>query len=158
MASYLADDCVYEDLLLNYPFRSKAAFADALRWHPAFVLDPLGRPDREAQLADAALPPALRKLGDPRPQVNFVVDKVAASPSGDVGVEWHVEWGDSSDAFPLGRGLSFCEVDVATGKITRVVDIAEAPWRLVGLILTPAIRFGEWAIRGLLGKGWGEAR
>ncbi len=54
-----------------------------------------------------------------------------------VGVEWHVEIG--STPFPLGRGLSQATIDPSTGKITRVVDIAEAPWRVIGLLLTPLL-------------------
>ena len=54
-----------------------------------------------------------------------------------VGVEWHVEVGGG--AFPLGRGLSQAKVDLETGLITRVVDIAEAPWRVVGILLLPFI-------------------
>ena len=42
-------------------------------------------------------------------------------------------------ACPLSRGLSHANVDTASGKITRVVDIAEAPWRVVGLLLAPLV-------------------
>ena len=51
------------------------------------------------------------------------VDSIAEG-SDTVGVEWHVQCGDA--AFPLGRGLSQARVCTRTGKIERVVDIAEA--------------------------------
>jgi len=71
------------------------------------------------------------------PELRLVVDSVAEGTDA-VGVEWHVEVGEGTP-FPLGRGLSQAKIDVATGKITRVVDIAEAPWRVIGLLLTPVV-------------------
>ena len=44
-----------------------------------------------------------------------------------------------SSAFPLGRGLSQAKICAETGKIVRVVDIAEGPWRVIGLIALPFI-------------------
>lgn len=120
-AAFLDDDCIYEDLLLgpNTVCRGKEAFASALRFHPAFVTS--------AIFSDI---PLTSKL----PELRLVVDSVAEGRDC-VGVEWHVEVGDS--AFPLGRGLSQAKIDERTGKITRVVDIAEAPWRVIGLLLAP---------------------
>eukprot|EP00747_Dinoflagellata_sp_TGD_P081642 gnl/TRDRNA2_/TRDRNA2_161395_c0_seq1.p1 gnl/TRDRNA2_/TRDRNA2_161395_c0~~gnl/TRDRNA2_/TRDRNA2_161395_c0_seq1.p1 ORF type:complete len:376 (-),score=75.12 gnl/TRDRNA2_/TRDRNA2_161395_c0_seq1:162-1289(-) len=132
----LADDCVYEDLLLGPATvcRGRRAFEAALRWHPAFLGTTLAR----------VLPePFARRL----PNLTLVVDSVAEDlVRGIVGVEWHVAFesvqADSkvaSTPFPLGRGLSHAKVDLATGKIERVVDIAEAPWRVVGLLVSPFI-------------------
>lgn len=99
----------YEDLLLgpNTVCRGKEAFASALRFHPAFVTS--------AIFSDIPLTSRL-------PELRLVVDSVAEGRDC-VGVEWHVEVGNN--AFPLGRGLSQAKIDVRTGKITRVVDIAE---------------------------------
>lgn len=144
-AALLADDCVYEDLLLGEATvcRGRGAFESALNFHPAFLGDTLTR----------KLPSTWKTR---IPSVNLVVDSVAEDPvRGTVGVEWHVgiqrlEEDPSlgllratSVPFPLGRGLSHATIDLATGKIKRVVDIAEAPWRVVGLLVTPFIEFGS---------------
>ena len=116
-----------QDLLLGPATmcRGRSAFEAALAWHPAFL---------GATLANA-LPPSLsRRL----PDLTLVVDSVSEDVArGTVGVEWHVELGGA--ACPLSRGLSHANVDTASGKITRVVDIAEAPWRVVGLLLAPFV-------------------
>jgi len=135
--SLLAEDCIYEDLLLGPATvcRGRKAFESALRWHPAFLADTLAR----------ALP---RSWSQRLPKLILVIDSVAEDPlRGSVGVEWHVEteryeMDDStlvritSEPFPLGRGLSHAKVNPKTGKIERVVDIAEAPWRVVGLVFS----------------------
>jgi hypothetical protein len=89
-ASFLAEDCVYEDLLLgpSTVCRGKRAFYNAIKFHPAFV---------SSQLF-AGLP-----LADRLPKLELVVDSVAEGEAA-VGVEWHVEIG--SAPFPLGRGLT----------------------------------------------------
>jgi hypothetical protein len=126
VAEFLTDDCVYEDLLLG-PYtvcRGKPAFLNALRFHPAFVSSRLL----------SGLP-----FADSLPELTLEIDSVAEGID-TVGVEWHVQvGGDSGAAFPLGRGLSQARVCKQTGKIERVVDIAEAPWRTVGLLLLPFI-------------------
>ena len=128
---YLADACVYEDLLLGPATvcRGKRAFVAALRFHPAFV---------SSNLLDA-FPFELPKL-------MLVVDSVAEGAS-TVGVEWHVEVGGAP--FPLGRALTQAEVDTATGQIVRVVDIAEAPWRIVGILLLPFISVASFLFPAL---------
>jgi len=124
VASFLTDDCVYEDLLLGPATvcRGKAAFMGALRFHPAFV---------SSSLFDR-LPFAKELL----PALTLEVDSIAEGVD-TVGVEWHVQCGET--AFPLGRGLSQARVCLQTGKIERVVDIAEAPWRVIGLLVLPFI-------------------
>jgi hypothetical protein len=96
-ASFLADDCVYEDLLLgpSTVCRGKRAFYNAIRFHPAFV---------SSQLF-SRLP-----LADRLPKLELVVDSVAEGEAA-VGVEWHVEIGEAP--FPLGRGLT--QVRTGTG-------------------------------------------
>jgi hypothetical protein len=123
--SFLTDDCVYEDLLLGPATvcRGKESFIGALSMHPAFISDRFV----------AALP---REWRTGLPGLELVVDSVADGV-GAVGVEWHVELGGS--AIPLGRGLTHAIICQRTGKISRVVDIAEAPWRTVGLALAPAV-------------------
>jgi len=123
VASFLTDDCVYEDLLLGPATvcRGKEAFMSALQFHPAFV---------SSRLFDG-LP-----FANLLPDLTLEVDSIAEGVD-TVGVEWHVQCGDS--AFPLGRGLSQASVCTETGKIRRVVDIAEAPWRVIGLMALPFI-------------------
>lgn len=123
VASFLTDDCVYEDLLLGPATvcRGKAAFLNALQYHPAFI---------SSRLLDGM--PFAHLL----PSLTLEVDSIAEGLD-TVGVEWHVQCGDF--AFPLGRGLTQARVCTATGKIERVVDIAEAPWRVIGIMLLPFI-------------------
>ena len=113
VASFLTDDCVYEDLLLGPATvcRGKEAFMNALQFHPAFV---------SSQLLEGL--PFTNLL----PPLTLEIDSVAEGAD-TVGVEWHVQVGNN--AFPLGRGLSQAKLCSETGKIERVVDIAEAPWR-----------------------------
>ena len=103
--------------------RSKDQFERALKWHPAFV-------------SSAVLSNLPEQLRDLFPKLELVVDSVAAGTT-TVGVEWHVEVGGTK--IWLGRGLTQATVSPTTGLIERVVDIAEAPWRLVGTLLAPVI-------------------
>jgi len=115
VAALLAEDVVYEDLLLGASTvcRGRDAFARALAFHPAFLAASLGLP-----------------MG----RLELVVDAVACDGAQSVGVEWHVEL--DGRAFPLSRGLSLATLNGA-GELARVVDIAEAPWRVVGLVVRP---------------------
>ena len=117
VASLLAEDVVYEDLLLGASTicRGRESFQQALAFHPAFV---------SAQ------------LGLPMGRLELVVDDVACDGRRSVGVEWHVEL--NGEAFPLSRGLSLATINEA-GELQRVVDIAEAPWRVVGLAIRPLL-------------------
>lgn len=127
--SFLTDDCVYEDLLLGPATvcRGKDAFVGALSMHPAFISDRFV----------AALPASWNV---DLPGFELVVDSIADGV-GAVGVEWHVELGGR--AIPLGRGLTHAIICQRSGKISRVVDIAEAPWRTVGIALAPAVQFAR---------------
>lgn len=127
--SFLTDDCVYEDLLLGPATvcRGKEAFVGALSMHPAFISDRFV----------AALPSSWRTG---LPGLELVVDSIADGV-GAVGVEWHVEYG--GQAIPLGRGLTHAIICQRSGKISRVVDIAEAPWRTVGIALAPAVKLAR---------------
>ena len=142
VASFLTEDCVYEDLLLGPATvcRGREAFMGALRFHPAFVSS--GLFDR--------LPFAKDLL----PDLTLEVDSIAEGVD-TVGVEWHVQVGDS--AFPLGRGLSQARVCTKTGKIERVVDIAEAPWRVIGLIALPFITLVQRAMAAFGAGSGGSA-
>jgi len=123
-SEFLTDDCLYEDLLLGPATicRGRKAFENALRLHPAFVMDYMGKNMPFLDL----------------PDLQLVVDSVAEGDLA-VGVEWHVEV--NRKPFPLGRGLSQARICSKTGKIKRVVDIAEAPWRVIGLITAPLLNF-----------------
>lgn len=137
VASFLTDDCVYEDLLLGPATvcRGKQAFMNALRFHPAFV----------SSRVFSRLP-----FADLLPALTLEVDSIAEGRD-TVGVEWHVQCGDR--AFPLGRGLSQARVCTETGKIQRVVDIAEAPWRVIGLLALPLINLVQLASRTVSSSG-----
>ena len=117
VASLLAEDVVYEDLLLGASTicRGRESFSQALAFHPAFL---------SAQ------------LGLPMGRLELVVDDVACDGERSVGVEWHVEL--NGEPFPLSRGLSLATINAA-GELERVVDIAEAPWRVVGLVVRPLL-------------------
>eukprot|EP00466_Bigelowiella_natans_P001595 jgi/Bigna1/78287/fgenesh1_pg.53_\ len=154
-SSFLTEDCLYEDLLLGPATicRGKKAFEEALRYHPAFVMGEL----------DKYLP-------FKAPDFHLVVDSVAEGEDSGrvehmnnahiqhqlcvfvfltVGVEWHVEV--NRKPFPMGRGLTQARICSRTGKICRVVDIAEvqqlieekrrAPWRVIGLFTAPLVQF-----------------
>jgi len=133
VASFLTDECVYEDLLLGPATvcRGKQAFMNALRFHPAFV----------SSRVLSGLP-----FASLLPDLTLEVDSIAEGYD-TVGVEWHVQCGDS--AFPLGRGLSQASVCKKTGKIMRVVDIAEAPWRVIGLLVIPFINVFQAVARAV---------
>jgi hypothetical protein len=141
VASFLTDDCVYEDLLLGPATvcRGKQAFMNALRFHPAFV----------SSRVFSRLP-----FADLLPALTLEVDSIAEGRD-TVGVEWHVQCGDR--AFPLGRGLSQARVCTETGKIQRVVDIAEAPWRVIGLLALPLINLVQLASRTVSSGGSGSS-
>lgn len=141
VASFLTDDCVYEDLLLGPATvcRGKQAFMNALRFHPAFV----------SSRVFSRLP-----FADLLPALTLEVDSIAEGQD-TVGVEWHVQCGDR--AFPLGRGLSQARVCTETGKIQRVVDIAEAPWRVIGLLALPLINLVQLASRTVSSGGSGSS-
>ncbi|KAL1510967.1 hypothetical protein AB1Y20_005792 [Prymnesium parvum] len=135
VASFLTEDCVYEDLLLgpSTVCRGREAFVNALRFHPAFVSNKLFKDS---------------PFGSLFPDVVIEVDSIAEGVD-TVGVEWHVQVkrDDGKEfPFPLGRGLSQAKVCVETGKIERVVDIAEAPWRIIGVALLPLIQVAQLLI------------
>jgi len=141
VASFLTDECVYEDLLLGPATvcRGKQAFMNALQFHPAFV----------SSRVLSGLP-----FADLLPALTLEVDSIAEGHD-TVGVEWHVQCGDTP--FPLGRGLSQAQVCPLTGKIKRVVDIAEAPWRVIGLLALPLINGFQLVARAVRGDGIGSA-
>ena len=114
--------------------RGKAAFSGALEWHPAFVSKKLNLPF----------------------DLQLIVDKVACDGEKSVGVEWHVEV--DGKPFPLSRGLSLATTN-AEGKLERVVDIAEAPWRVVGLLIRPLLTaFGAGAAALGIGELYSSSR
>ncbi|KAH8053239.1 hypothetical protein JL720_14718 [Aureococcus anophagefferens] len=96
VASLLAEDVVYEDLLLGASTicRGRESFSQALAFHPAFL---------SAQ------------LGLPMGRLELVVDDVACDGGG-----------------------ALATINAA-GELERVVDIAEAPWRVVGLVVRPLL-------------------
>jgi len=118
------ENVVYEDLLLGNStiVESREDFREVIQTHPVFVA-------RKACTA-LSLPPL-----DLAVRVDDISEDTARHT---VGVEWHVEL----DGKPLamGRGLSFMRICPRTGLIQHAVDIAEAPWRAVGIILAPFAR------------------
>lgn len=123
-AACFTEDVVYEDLLLGNStiVQSRAEFLELIRTHPVFV---------SAR--------ACGMLGLPPLDIKVEVDNISEDiKRSTVGVEWHVEVG--GQPLVLGRGLSFMKIDPETGLIAKATDIAEAPWRAIGLVLSPFAR------------------
>lgn len=123
-ANCFTEDVVYEDLLLGNTtiVSSREEFRELINTHPVFV---------GSRFCTALKIPPL--------DVAVRVDSIAEDTSrGTVGVEWHVEVG--GQPLVLGRGLSFMRICPQTGLIRRAVDIAEAPWRAIGLFVAPFAR------------------
>lgn len=123
-AACFTHDVIYEDLLLGNStiVESREDFRDVIQSHPAFL----------ARRACEAM--GIRPL-----EVAVCVDAISEDAERySVGVEWHVEV--DGEPLALGRGLSFMRVCPRTGLIQRAVDIAEAPWRAVGLLVAPFAR------------------
>jgi hypothetical protein len=118
------EDVIYEDLLLGNStiVESREDFRELIATHPVFV----------AQKACSVL--GLQAL-EVAVKVDGISEDVARMA---IGVEWHVEIG--GEPIALGRGLSFMRICPRTGLIRRAVDIAEAPWRAVGLLMAPFAR------------------
>eukprot|EP00929_Paragymnodinium_shiwhaense_P015528 TRINITY_DN123631_c0_g1_i1.p1 TRINITY_DN123631_c0_g1~~TRINITY_DN123631_c0_g1_i1.p1 ORF type:complete len:335 (-),score=53.50 TRINITY_DN123631_c0_g1_i1:279-1283(-) len=136
-AECFTEDVVYEDLLLGAStiVESREDFRELIQTHPVFVAR---RVCRAMQLRPMAI--AVR------------VDSLAEDPAkGTVGVEWHVEV--DGEPLSLGRGLSFMKICKRTGLIKRAVDLVEAPWRVVGLLLAPFAR-GLRELFRLTAIGW----
>lgn len=133
IADCFTEDVVYEDLLLGSTtiVNSRAEFRELIKAHPVFV----GSRTCNAWNVNA-------------PELAVKVDSISEDLiRGTIGVEWHVEVG--GQPLTLGRGLSFMRVCPHTGLIQRAVDIAEAPWRVVGLLLAPFARGFRDFTRGL---------
>lgn len=123
-ADCFTEDVVYEDLLLGNStiVQSREEFRELIRTHPVFVT---------AQ--------ACALLGLPPLDCKVEVDSISEDTTRNtVGVEWHVEV--SGQPLLLGRGLSFMKICPKTGLIAKATDIAEAPWRAIGLFLAPFAR------------------
>ncbi|CAJ1358561.1 unnamed protein product [Effrenium voratum] len=123
-ASCFTEDVVYEDLLLGNStiVQSREEFLELIRTHPVFV---------SAK--------ACGMLGLPPLDLQVKVDSMSEDTRRyTVGVEWHVEVG--GQPLVLGRGLSFMKICRKTGLIAKATDIAEAPWRAIGLLLAPFAR------------------
>lgn len=123
-ANCFTEDVVYEDLLLGNStiVQSREEFRELIRAHPVFVA------------AEAC-----KTFGFSKPDLRVTVDMISEDlVRHTVGVEWHVEV--NGEPLALGRGLSFMKVCPQTGLIQRATDIAEAPWRAVGLLLAPFAR------------------
>mmetsp|Transcript_6751 Transcript_6751/g.9860 ORF Transcript_6751/g.9860 Transcript_6751/m.9860 type:complete len:517 (-) Transcript_6751:145-1695(-) len=123
-----AEDCVYEDTQYADPFTGK----DALRRHLFKVAD--------------ALPPSFE----------FVVDDIAISSNGKIGVQWHVE--NDGEQLPFTRGCSFYTTD-ESGLIKTGFDVPEPAVIKPGgaglNLLSLASKVIEEPIRGLPLLLWG---
>lgn len=123
-ANCFTEDVVYEDLLLGNStiVNSRDEFRELISTHPVFVGNQF-----------------CKSLNLPPPDLKVKVDSIAEDAvRNTVGVEWHVEV--NGEPLLLGRGLSFMRICPRTGLIQRAVDIAEAPWRAIGLLLAPFAR------------------
>lgn len=111
LASFLADDILYEDLFFGDAkiCDGKENFLKRMPMHPLFM---------DCENARDVL---------------FEVDNIVAGQD-QVGVEWHVRNPDGDNMWG-GHGLSYIHIDPDSGKIKRVIDVSEAPWRLVSFPL-----------------------
>jgi len=118
------DDVIYEDLLLGNStiVESREDFRELIATHPIFV----------GKKACSAL--ELQPL-EVAVKVDGISEDVARMV---IGVEWHMEI--SGEPIALSRRLSFMIICPRTGLIRRAVDIAEAPWRAIGLFMAPFAR------------------
>lgn len=91
----IAEDCVYEDLIYQEPFRGREAIA-------AYF-------DKIERLVPS--------------DIKFVVEDITDGDPRRVGVRWHVEL-EGVAQFPFSRGVSFYETD-AEGRIVFARDIVE---------------------------------
>jgi len=122
LGHFITDDCVYEDLLLGSAtvISGKQNLIDTLRFHPAFAAEQCSLP-----------------FMDKIPPITLEVIKMVEGGDNVVGIEWQAMVGDKE--LPLGRGLSQVRICPETGKIERVTDIAEAAWRVLGMLAKPAL-------------------
>jgi len=123
-AECFTKDIVYEDLLLGNStiVQSRDEFRELIQSHPVFV--------------GAS---ACRALDMPAPDLQVKVDTISEDlVRSTVGVEWHVEV--NGEPLVLGRGLSFMTICPKTGLISKATDIAEAPWRAIGIFFAPFAR------------------
>lgn len=129
-AACFTEDVVYEDLLLGNStlVESREDFFELIQGHPVFLVRQL-----------------CTRLSISGPHFAICIDGISEDLlQHTVGVEWHVEV--DGEPLSLGRGLSFMRICPRTGLVKRAVDIAEAPWRVVGLLIAPFAR----GLRGLL--------
>ena len=91
----IAEDCVYEDLIYQEPFRGREAIAGYFEKIERLV---------------------------PK-DIKFVVEDITGGDDGKCGVRWHVELEDGT-VFPFSRGVSFYEINKA-GEIVFARDIVE---------------------------------
>jgi len=135
-AECFTEDIVYEDLLLGNStiVQSREEFRELIQSHPVFV--------------GAS---ACKAFNMPTPDLQVKVDTISEDlVRSTVGVEWHVEV--NGESLVLGRGLSFMTICPKTGLICKATDIAEAPWRSIGLVLAPFAR-GLRILARMLGDG-----
>eukprot|EP00954_Amorphochlora_amoebiformis_P023695 1361594-Amorphochlora_amoeboformis.AAC.1 len=155
-SSFLTEDCLYEDMMFG-PGMLRSCAARRLsrmlcgafwstRHHPKTPPSSRVRP-RPYQPENSFQDSRYNCSGMPRLQLidglcmldmTMVIDSIAEGHN-TVGIEWHVEF--DGNHLPLGRGLTQAKICGATGKIKHVVDIAEAPWRVIGMVTAPFMNF-----------------
>lgn len=123
-AECFTEDIVYEDLLLGNStiVNSREEFRELIGTHPVFVASRVCEALRVQRL-------------DVKVKVDNISEDMVRHTCG---VSWHVEF--AGEPLFLGRGLSFMEICPKTGLIQKAVDIAEAPWRAIGLFFAPLAR------------------
>jgi len=127
LGEYITDDCVYEDLLLGAAtvVSGKENLINVLRFHPAFAAEQISLP-----------------FLDKIPRITLEVVNMVEGGENVVGIEWQAMIGGKE--LPMGRGLSQVRICPITGKIVRVTDIAEAAWRVLGMLSQPAVPMLEF--------------
>lgn len=125
----LADDCVYEDLVYQEPFKGREEIGAYLRKVEAMV----------------------------PPDVKFVVEDVTSGDSNRVGVRWHVEL-EGGIVLPFSRGVSFYELNdkgqiaFARDVVEPVIKPGEAALRGISVVAPLIRKLGDRADPAILSK------
>jgi hypothetical protein len=126
LKDFFSADVKYDDLISGATESGPAAVVEALRLHPTFISDQL--PSR-------------------LPRLELNVESVADKPRSAV-VEWQAKLGGVT--VPLGRGLTLVDFD-ERGKVSRIINVAEAPWKAMGRVVVAASNMAGAASKWLKG-------
>ncbi|EOD31906.1 hypothetical protein EMIHUDRAFT_442036, partial [Emiliania huxleyi CCMP1516] len=123
-AALFSEKVEYEDMVVGMRAVGIHDVIGALRHHPHIISDSLPR----------------KLLGAELPRLRLSVESTA-TVDGEAVIEWQAELGGVPLA--LGRGITKMQLCNETGKVCRVVDVSEAPWRAAGKAAVGALRWAQ---------------